>query len=344
MLGMLRFFLAISVVATHLSEGRLFFHYWGAFAVFGFYLISGYLITRVLNDTYKFDFYTFASNRFLRLFPIYYFVAALTLAVILLVPGAKEYHSAWTVKSNLSDVLGNALLFPFEFYSATFRIVPPTWSVGVEIINYFLLWLFIARSRLLATFTLAASLAYHLYSLHLGLAWTDRYFPAYAAILPFAVGACIFFYRGAAQALDQTTLNRLSAAAMIIWITNLILCGQVTTLIAPNFPIFYYLNLTSLALGVYFIANSKLNTLFRKPGKFFGDLAYPIFLIHWPIGFVISQLILDGQRRGFSLLALSLPPILLAAIALAWLGEKWLEPFRSLFRKRAMKLPSKATI
>lgn len=94
MLGMLRFFLAISVVATHLSEGRLFFHYWGAFAVFGFYLISGYLITRVLNDTYKFDFYTFASNRFLRLFPIYYFVAALTLAVILLVPGAKEYHSA----------------------------------------------------------------------------------------------------------------------------------------------------------------------------------------------------------------------------------------------------------
>lgn len=43
MLGILRFVLAAFVVISHLTEGIQFFSHWGVFAVFGFYLVSGYL-------------------------------------------------------------------------------------------------------------------------------------------------------------------------------------------------------------------------------------------------------------------------------------------------------------
>lgn len=74
MLGLMRFILALLVVVSHLTGGGAspFFAHWGIFAVFGFYLISGYLMTIILNEKYFFNFTTFALNRFLRLFPIYY--------------------------------------------------------------------------------------------------------------------------------------------------------------------------------------------------------------------------------------------------------------------------------
>lgn len=50
MFGALRLFLAILVVYTHLGppHGAALGHH----AVFGFYLLSGFLITRILNDLY----------------------------------------------------------------------------------------------------------------------------------------------------------------------------------------------------------------------------------------------------------------------------------------------------
>ena len=145
MLGGLRFVLALLVVIAHLSGTRDWQHI-GSYAVFGFYLLSGYLMTMVLHEVYAFRFTTFASTRALRLFPIYFVVAAATLLIILpQQPEAIAYHKAFGIRTDALDIAGNLLIAPFELYDRSFRLVPPAWSIGVEIINYALLWLFVAR-------------------------------------------------------------------------------------------------------------------------------------------------------------------------------------------------------
>ena len=335
MLGILRFVLAMFVVVAHLTEGTQFFSHWGIFAVFGFYLVSGYLITLILNDVYQFQASQFALNRFLRLFPVFYAVLVLSTLIVFLAPGAAAYHPAWEIKTRLADVFGNLLLFPFEFYDHAFRIVPPTWSVGVEIINYFLLWLVIARSRLLAVAAVLLSLAYHLISLGMDEKWETRYFPAYAAVLPFALGALIYFSHGRLARFSSATVKPTFMIAALLWIANIVTCGIVAGLGGPHFNIFYYLNLLFLLVIVGVITTPGLGHLFKRSGKLLGDLSYPVFLIHWQIGFVVSVLLLNSQRRGLELYALSLLPVVMTAYGLAKLGEKWIDPLRGKIRRQA---------
>ena len=70
MFGTYRFLLACLVLVTHLAGVRCA----GAYAVFGFYLLSGYLMTLVLNERYGFSpngFGRYVANRALRIYPPY---------------------------------------------------------------------------------------------------------------------------------------------------------------------------------------------------------------------------------------------------------------------------------
>ncbi len=339
MLGYLRFVLALFVVIAHLGgiAGNVpFFMHWGAFAVFGFYLVSGYLMTRILHETYSFRFAAFAFNRFLRLFPIYYLAAVISAVAIFLLPSAGDFHAAWKVKIRVVDFLGNGLIFPFEFYDASFRLLPATWSIAVELVNYFLLWLIVGRNLKLAAGTALLALSYHLASGYLGMSWTSRYFPSYAALLPFALGACIYFWSGSIARLPGRFIRLAAAIASLIWMANIIICGMVSGLGKLHYDYFFYLNFASLFVLVACATHSNLGSWFPRSGKILGDLAYPIFLVHWIVGFAISLLLPNGAPHGLLLFALSLPPIFAASWVLAWGADRWVEPLRSRVRVSAV--------
>lgn len=337
MLGILRFLFAIFVVIAHLTEGIKFFSHWGVFAVFGFYLISGYLITLILNEVYKFDFISFSKNRFLRLFPTYYILGFISLSIIYLSNNASSFHTAWTINNRFADIAGNLFIFPFSFYDSNFRIIPPTWSIAVELINYFFLWLFIARNKLTAMAVIILSIGYHAWNLYHGGIWTERYVPFYAALLPFSMGAYIYFLKNTFRdKFSKLTLRLICLFSLTIFLINLVICGIYSGLGGGNFDYYFYINFLSVALVVLSIVITKDNKLLKKIGKSLGDLSYPIFLTHWIIGYIVGQVFLNGQLRGLLLLACSLPLIVLISYFLSKLVDNYFEPIRNVVRENAI--------
>src|SRR5690349_19788263 len=124
MLGAWRLLLAFLVIASHLSGLRELSHI-GAFAVFGFYVVSGYLMTLVLNDIYRFELRRYVANRLLRIFPLYWLVALCTLPLLVFLPRlALAYHDAWVLESSSRFVLDNLLVLPLAITSDNYRLVP----------------------------------------------------------------------------------------------------------------------------------------------------------------------------------------------------------------------------
>jgi peptidoglycan/LPS O-acetylase OafA/YrhL len=78
MIDVFHYILAVMVAQTHLWA--LGAAWTGNIAVFAFYTLSGYLITRVLNERYGFTargMATFLLNRVLRLWPAYLVIIGL---------------------------------------------------------------------------------------------------------------------------------------------------------------------------------------------------------------------------------------------------------------------------
>jgi peptidoglycan/LPS O-acetylase OafA/YrhL len=79
-MGLIRFYLAISVAVWHISDTSLMIN--GYLAVICFYIISGYYMSMVLNGSYRGPGSTirFYVARYLRLYPTYLVIAALSIA------------------------------------------------------------------------------------------------------------------------------------------------------------------------------------------------------------------------------------------------------------------------
>jgi len=140
-----------------------------------FFVLSGFLITGILLDARQSPRYfrSFYARRVLRIFPLYYALLLLALAILPLVPhpkidvvagaGGQDFFY-WTFLSNWRIALDNA------FHN---RILAPTWSLAIEE-QFYLVWplvvLTLGGKRLLWVCPLLAisSLALRLVLLHLG--------------------------------------------------------------------------------------------------------------------------------------------------------------------------------
>ncbi|MGA7803750.1 acyltransferase family protein, partial [Bradyrhizobium sp.] len=195
MFGSLRFLLAYLVILSHLV-GTLYVAHFGYYAVRGFFVISGFMMTAALNEVYAFDGLRFWTNRALRLLPPYYFVCLLTLAAIALAPEqASAYLKFWRGVPSLDDLLANAGVLPLQLTYTSFRLIPPYWSVAIEIDMYLMLFLITSRRMEWALLTLVAGLTVQLVSFHDFAGWGFNYFTAPAGVLPFAIGAVLYFLR-----------------------------------------------------------------------------------------------------------------------------------------------------
>lgn len=312
MLGVIRFFLATCVIAFHLS-GRI--PHLGLLAVNFFFVISGYLITLILHKTYHFDFKRFALNRALRLYPTYYFFALISVLLFFIpINGATSlgFYGAWNGEYKAGDMLGNIFIFPFSFMNdisvkslpfdwvlsiseVRFRWISTSWSVGVELTCYLILFLFSARNALCSTISLAVSLAFITY---ISLSNKDILFiysSFISPLLPFSLGAIGFFASEKIEInkfIKLTNLKKQTAACVSLIVLFLFNWAWAVSYQGGNLftsPPFF-LNSIIAMLAVMLFHKTKLNGFSGKLTSTLGDLSYPIFLCHFIIAYLVWTL------------------------------------------------------
>ncbi len=324
------------VVLSHLAGGGYFAHF-GFYAVRGFFVLSGFVMTAGLNEIYKFDAKRFWMNRLLRLLPLYYVVCLFTLLAIHHFPAqAAAYLAYWKPGIAERAAFTNLFVIPLEFPAMHFRLVPPFWSVAVELQMYGLLFVAAARSERLAVTALWIGVLYHLACIHNELGFGARYSAAPSAILSFTAGAAVYFWikRGMLNVTPSA-----AAIALVMWIGNTIAAQS----LLPNeyaYGAGYYFSTFLFVVIVAGLANARWRPLASRIDRALGEIAYPVFLLQWLAGFLAALMIGADVWRGATLLVAAAPLLLCMAVVLAMLNRRLVEPLRDVLRNGVVLPPS----
>ena len=331
-MGILRVILAFSVVLFHsalfIQPGSNLFGFTftgGVVSVKVFFIISGFYMTMILDNKYvgKGSYKLFLSNRFLRLYPIYWTIALLTVigSVLsyvvfgnwwLLSPYAR-FYDAMTLKPllfllftnvaifcqditlflGMSPASGN-MYFTSNFYATyppfyLFLLVPQAWTLGLELVFYLIAPFIVRRNISIIVVIIIGSLlirgfTYLYFSSHDP--WSHRFFPSELAL--FLLGT--ISYR------------------MYRWLQNNYFCKKGQYLIAIVFytiliffqflPIlkswaFYLLTCLSLPIVFQFSKSSKFDNRI-------GELSYPIYISHFLVIISIRPFIIHYELQAYA--------------------------------------------
>lgn len=353
MLGILRFFLASCVIVFHLTAQVPNI---GQLSVNLFYVISGYLITLILNESYKFKLKAFAFNRALRLYPTYYVFAILSLLLNLIpIDGVSSsvFHTSWSGGQQPLDIFGNALIFPWAFLSdqsvlsipgflysdaPRFRLIPSTWSIGVELVCYAILFLISARSLSLSVITLLASITYHIFIQQSSFSTAYNYFPFFAAMLPFSIGAIGYFAsRSIESKFGKINISYKSQTFSLfiliaIFITNWMWSKSSSDLYTS---ISYYVNNFIGLSAVMLFHGASTPVRIKWISKVLGDLSYPMFLVQYVAGYIGWQIIGQPDNiRGWNVFVAGYVVSIMLSIVILVIIDRPIQNLRSKIRPK----------
>jgi len=322
---------------SHLID-EPFFKQYGRYSVFGFYVISGYLITRILKEVYQFDQKRFWINRALRLYPLYLCVLLISWVAVTALPGpAYEFAGKWGIGKTPGEIFANIIIWPLalsiESIRESTRMILPAWSIAVELQCYLALAMLTARSKIFALATFALAVCWHGTVLtmkalaHSEFTFGHIYFPLCAALLPFSIGSLLYFYKSSLTSKLIQLRMRLDVV-YCIWLLNMGLSYYTTAIFRGGEFLFFYINLVTASILVALLIDRQPNAI----DKWLGDLAYPIFLSHHVVHFVVIFALLGRSTANILNFLISFPFVLAFSFALAKLANDMIEPLRSKVR------------
>ena len=287
-LNLVRFFLAANVVAFHLwnsaAPGA------GPVAVLGFFFISGFLITQVVQEVYvqPRSIGAFMLNRSLRIFPQYLAALGVGLVIIHAWPVvAFHINSYLRWPATVGEWL--AQLTIFGLIDSNVRVLPAAWTLGTELYFYLLIGIVTGRSR-------RAALALCIVSVPVGVLCALDVLPfvfygsAMGNGFVLALGSLAYFQRDAVRIRWPAFVLALAA-----YFANLYLVPGLEHADVDR------MNLTASVLPfsviLLFLVQHPMPRATRLAALFdtLGKLAYPMFLLHWSVCVVLSVLFFHGQ-------------------------------------------------
>lgn len=283
MFGIYRYALALMVASGHIQFQLFGRPNWlGLYAVFGFYTLSGYLMTRVLHETYGYSaggFAAYASNRALRIYPPYWVAVALSIAFLVLVPGGAGNQS-WFIylPRDFAELARNLVLVGMTSETRP-ALIPVSWSLHVEVIFYVLMGLGLSASRRLAVAWFVASVAWTAWAVWSGVEFGERYSTVLAGSLAFSAGAVTYFFshwRAAWMWIAPAAFFPHALLAPFLW--DDVYTGG------------FYASFALTPLCVLALSGVRATGRWADWDRRLGDLSYPIFLLHTHAGFMATRL------------------------------------------------------
>ena len=333
MFGAYRTFLALMVVALHLGGlPRI-----GAYAVFGFYCLSGYLITLIMQTNYGYTakgISKYALNRFLRIYPIYWISMLFSGALIWCLGNAytSNYHPSIYLPGNFSELIKNVMLFfPFREFP---RLTPPAWALTVELFFYGLMGVGLSKNKCITTFWFISSVLYHIGAWILQLGWERRYFTIFAASLPFSTGALIYHYKHEVTHFLNRITGKMYRYFPVLLCSIILLNWHVGIRSNQSTGTYFYSNyvLCSLMVAVL-LSRKELPLISKRFDKWLGDFSYPIYLIHYQVGLLVLVILgafgLELKRPDLTLMFISIPFIFAFSWMITVAVERPIEMIRS---------------
>ncbi len=364
-MGALRVILALAVVIGH-SDAFLGLRLTGGLvAVEIFFIISGFYMALILDTKYTGpgSYRLFMSNRLLRLLPVYWAVAALTVTVALVaiffdggngrLASYFEHGASIGAASLCYLVLTNVILFGQDLVmflgldSATgalyftpdfkqtdpqlhsFLLVPQAWTLGIELMFY-LIAPFIVRRRLSVLFALIALSLATRAAIYLAVGthdpWTYRFFPCELALFLLGVVGYRLYVR-----LSKVNLIAPAVYCIVFGFFGVVLCYQFIPNIGP------YVQLVNWTL--YALAAVAIPLIFRltsgwKWDSRIGELSYPIYVVHILIIESVTPLV---TRSGLDMY-LGEFAVVLSVLASLVLVKYVAEPVEDLRRARVKRI------
>ena len=352
-MGTLRTLLALSVVFNHSAWGAGYVFVGGPNAVQLFYMISGFVITHVLTTVPRYaELRTFYASRALRLYPVYYAVAALALlwlaaaqrdffgvyremppsaAAFLTLVNGTLFGQDWVLFLGVRD----GHLAPFlDFRASPVQlwqglIVPPAWTLGVELGFYLVAPFFVRRPRL-AIGVLVLSLAARAVAIAHGWGaqdpWTYRFLPFELALFLTGMVAYQHLLPAWKRVVPGAHLDAVArAATWAAWLA----CAAYFTVPVPE---------ATKRLAVYAIVALLMPLAFlyqrrSRLDQWVGELSYPLYVGHYLVMWVCTAAFARyGPQAGSARVALYVAAALAFAVALNHVIARPVERRRALLR------------
>jgi peptidoglycan/LPS O-acetylase OafA/YrhL len=321
----------------------------GHFAVDLFIVLSGYSlmmpVVRSKTKSLELGFGAYLRRRARRILPPYYASLALTLVVILLVPGMRDMTgSIWDLTLpalTWGAVLSHLLLVHNWFAAWALKINTPLWSVATEWQIYFIFPLVLLpvwkRFGAIAMLLVGGALG-----LTLGLAMRQQMefgCPWYIGL--FAMGmlaAIVNFDRSSEPAKyghvsGSVTIFAIAMLALLIkWVPDrLILCDFVAGIAASSFLIY--------ATGLVLTGRAREMLIMRclesRIAIGLGGISYSLYLVHFPLialtRWLLQNINAKPEASGLLMTVIVLPMIFVVTYAFHNLFER---PFQNLPRER----------
>ena len=334
-MGIIRILLALSVLAAH-SEAIFGTNLVGGkIAVQAFYIISGFYMSLILNEKYigkNNSFRLFITNRFIRLFPIYWIVLTSTIivciGVVIITKGQilPKFDSYLSVKTNILSflflILTNIFLFGQDivmflgitpengnlFFISDFAItkpplhsflfVPQAWTLSIELMFYLIAPFILKRGFKFVIIIIILSFICRLYLFNnLGLQndpWTYRFFPS--EIMFFLFGYLSYrMYLKIKNIFLPTYISKIILLYVIV-LTIVYQSLPVIKISYSPFNLFEIIYFLSIIFSIPVLFNFSKNLKFDN---MIGELSYPVYISHILVITICSAVPFEFLKTGW---------------------------------------------
>lgn len=283
----------------------------GHYAVHGFFILSGYLMTFVMTKSYGYTIFggvAFFKNRILRLYPSYWILFLFSIVIITVFgeEASASYRKFIYFPDTYSSLIQNLTMVYLDFFPGrvTPRVSPPTWALSVELFFYFLIAIGISKNKRITIFWVSISVFYMIGTHLLNLGYSSRYSILFAGSFPFSLGALLFHYKvRVSQLIRNASLIGTLRVSLFCFILNccLAIVIEYNRFSSSLFYFSFYLNYLLNFIIIAVLASLSRNQRINKLDTIVGNYSYPIYIFHWQAGFLASMILWSKPVVGISL-------------------------------------------